>query len=59
MKVLEPKYFKDYDIEPWPEGHINLDVGYSSDYGDPFFIRLDAVEVYTNLKRYFKDTEYE
>jgi len=59
MKLLEPKHFKDYDIEPWPDGHISLEVSYKDLEGEPSFVILGAVEVYTNLKRYFKDTEYE
>jgi len=59
MMELEVKYFKGYEIIPWRKDDIILEVDYEDLEGEPSFVALDAIEVYNNLKRYFKDTEYE
>jgi hypothetical protein len=54
------KDFGDYSVDPLtPErGHFDLYVTYIDEYGEDY-VSLDAVEVYKNLKEYFKGTEYE
>jgi len=59
MKRFETKYFNGYDIEPKPDGSVALEALYIDEDGYDCYVELDAIEVYTNLKRYFKGTEYE
>ena len=59
MMKFETKHFKNYDIVPWLDGHITLEVTHDNWDGETTYVFLNAVEVYNNLKRYFKDTEYE
>ena len=64
VKKFETKDFNGYEVYPRylehpPEVEILMEIEYHDDTGCRLFIELDAVGVYTNLKRYFKDTEYE
>lgn len=61
-EVFKVKKFEGYTV--WPAYKnaktIDLDVDYWDDYfGSENSVTLDAVDVYKNLKEYFKGTEHE
>lgn len=56
------KDYGDHSILPWVSGGklaFELDVEYIDGNYGPDSLTLDALEVYKNLKEYFKGTKYE